>query len=159
MVSINKSVDIGAPVDRIWDIVSDVDKDPEYWTGMSLIKNTVRSGNFVERDAKVGFMGHEGHQVIKLIPKESVDLSMTSGPLKGSRTVKLNPLQYDRTRVEIAWDFEFSGVPVFARGFVKSQIERATSEALAKISQTAGNLRTSTKDAALVSTSDRRKKA
>lgn len=138
IVSINQSIEMDAPQSKVWEIVSDVDNDPKYWSGMSEVKNAERKGgNVIERVVKVGFMGHEGHQIIKLHPKESVELVMTKGPLKGSRNIKLIPIQDRKTMVEVAWDFEFSGVPSFARAFVKSQLERVTDEALSKIAREA----------------------
>jgi ribosome-associated toxin RatA of RatAB toxin-antitoxin module len=137
MVLIKQSVEVTGSVDRIWDLVSDVDNDAKYWSGMNSISNVRKNGNVIERDAKVGFMGHEGHQVIKLNPKQSVDLNMTKGPLKGSRTIKLVPLGNNKTRLEVMWDFQFSGVPIFARAFVKTQLEHITKEALGKLASVA----------------------
>jgi ribosome-associated toxin RatA of RatAB toxin-antitoxin module len=137
MVTINESIEANAPLDRLWEIVSDVDKDPEYWNGMSSIQSSKREGRVIERDVKVGFMGHDGHQTIKLNPKTTIELQMTKGPLKGSRIMKLTPLGESRTQIEVNWDFQFSGVPIFARGFVKSQLERVTKEALQNIKRSA----------------------
>jgi hypothetical protein len=124
------------PLDKIWDIISDVDNDPQYWKGLSLIRNIRKEKNLVERSVKVGFMENEGHQIIKLNPKESVDLMMTNGPLRGSRQMKLCPSEdQKKTILSVEWDFQFSGVPIFARGFVKSQIEGVTKEALEKIAR------------------------
>lgn len=137
MVSINASVEVNASVEKIWDIISNVDRDSEYWKGLNSVQNTRREENLVERDVKVGFMGSEGHQIIRLNPKKSVDLTMTKGPMKGSREIRLVPLDDAKTKLEVSWDFQFSKVPIFARGFVKSQIENVTKEALEKIAMVA----------------------
>ncbi len=141
MVSIKASCDVSAPVERVWGIVSDVDKDAEYWKGLGSIRNTRKEENLVERIVKVGFMGNEGNQIVKLSPKKSIELKMTKGPLKGYRQMELSALDNGKkTRVDIAWDFQFSGVPIFARAFVKSQIEQTTKEALEKIGRAAEGL-------------------
>ena len=138
MVSIKASREINASLERVWEIVSDVDKDAEYWKGISAIKNTRKEENLLERTVKVGFMGNKGYQIVKLSPNKSIELTMTSGPLKGSRLLNLCTLENgDKKRVDIVWDFQFSGVPNFARGFVKGQIEGATEEALDKIARAA----------------------
>src|SRR5687767_13175670 len=49
--SINASLVVPAPVDKVWGIVSDVDKDPEYWSVYKEIKNLNKTSNTVERDA------------------------------------------------------------------------------------------------------------
>ncbi len=39
MVSIAEVREVDASTDEVWDIVSDVDKDHEYWSGLSSIRN------------------------------------------------------------------------------------------------------------------------
>lgn len=133
MVAIKEARIVDAPADRIWEIVSDVDRDPEYWNGLNSVRNLRKEENLVERGVTVGFMGRKSRQKIELKPKESVELTMTQGPLKGSREIRLTPKGGNRTKVDVSWAFEFSGVPSFARPFVRSQIERGTRDALLAI--------------------------
>jgi ribosome-associated toxin RatA of RatAB toxin-antitoxin module len=138
MESINASREISASTDRVWEIVSDVDNDPVYWTGLTSLRNLRREGNVVERSVVVGIIGHAGLQRIELKPRESIELTMTKGPMKGSRKIMLVPLDGGKsTRIEISWNFQFSGVPIFARPFVKSQIAGTTKEALERIAEAA----------------------
>ncbi|HZW54904.1 MAG TPA: SRPBCC family protein [Nitrososphaerales archaeon] len=138
MVSIKATCEVNASAEKVWEIVSDVDNDPLYWSGLNAIRNVRKEENLVEREVKVGFMGNEGRQTIRLNPKESIDLTMTKGPLRGSRQMRLIPSKDGkRTKLDVEWDFQFSGVPVFARGFVKSQIEGGTKEALEKVASAA----------------------
>jgi ribosome-associated toxin RatA of RatAB toxin-antitoxin module len=138
MESINASYAVRASTDKVWDVISDVDRDPEYWNGMSSLHNLRKEGNVVERSVVVGFMGHTGLQRIELNPRESIALAMTKGPMTGSREIKLIPLDGGRkTRIDIAWNFQFSGVPIFAREFVKAQLEGTTKEALKRIANAA----------------------
>ncbi len=137
MTSINDSREVTASLDRVWDIVSDVDKDPEYWGGLTSIRNIRKEGNLTEREVVVGFMGRKGLQRVILNPKESIHLSLVSGPLRGSRVIRLTRLGASRTRIAVSWDIEFSEIPVFAQGFVRSRLEENTREALEKIAKTA----------------------
>lgn len=127
-------MEVNAPAQKVWSIVSNVDRDSEYWKGLSSSKTTKREGNIIEREVTVGFMGHKGHQIVKLNPEESVDIKMTDGPMVGVRRLRLVAKKGNsRTLLEAHWEFQFSKVPIFARGFVKSQIENVTKEALEKI--------------------------
>ena len=149
MVTINEGRVVDARVDRVWEVVSDVDRDVDYWNGLSSIRNLRREGNLIEREVTVGFIGQTSSQRIELKPKESVELKMTRGPLKGSREIRLTPLDgAKKTRVDASWNFEFSGVPGFARPYVRSQLERGTREALAKIAQVAEERETTRRPAA-----------
>jgi ribosome-associated toxin RatA of RatAB toxin-antitoxin module len=134
MVIISAARIVEARVDKVWEIVSDVDRDQEYWIGLGSIRNLRRGVNVVEREVTVGFIGRTSTQRIELKPKESVELKMTRGPLKGNREITLTPLGGgERTMVDVSWNFEFSGVPAFAHEFVRSQVERATKAALTMI--------------------------
>ncbi|MDG6994713.1 MAG: SRPBCC family protein [Nitrososphaerota archaeon] len=131
---------INAPVNRVWEIVSDTDNDQKYWSGLKSVSNVRKSDTVVERRVTVGFIGRDSLQIIKLNPKESIKLAMKSGPLMGSRDLELIPSRNKKsTKVLVFWNFKFSGVPSFARNFVRGQIESVTEEALRKIAMTAEN--------------------
>jgi ribosome-associated toxin RatA of RatAB toxin-antitoxin module len=137
LVSIAEVREVDASTDEVWDIVSDVDKDPEYWSGLSSIRNIRKEGNLIEREVVVGFMGRKGTQRIELVPKESIQLTLIDGPLRGSREIRLVPLGAKRTKIDVSWNIQFSAIPVFAQGFVRSRLEEGTREALDKIARTA----------------------
>ena len=137
MVTIAAVREVDASAEDVWDIVSDVDKDPEYWSGLASIHNLRKKRNVIEREAVIGFMGRKGKQRIELVPKESIQLTMIDGPLKGSREIKLTPLGARRTKVDVSWDVQFSEIPIFAQGFVRSRLEEGTREALDRIARAA----------------------
>ena len=37
MITINASREMSAPLDRIWNVVADVDNEPEYWRGTKTV--------------------------------------------------------------------------------------------------------------------------
>jgi len=137
MVTIAEVCEVDASAEDVWDIVSDVDKDPEYWSGLASIHNLRKKRNVIEREAVIGFMGRKGKQRIELVPKESIQLTMIDGPLKGSREIKLTPLGARRTKIDVSWDVQFSEIPIFAQGFVRSRLEEGTREALDRIARAA----------------------
>ena len=135
MVIIAAVREVDASAEDVWDIVSDVDKDPEYWSGLASIRNIRKERNLIEREVVVGFMGRSGTQRIELVPKDLIQLTMIDGPLRGSREIRLTPLEARRTRIDISWDIQFSEIPVFAQGFVRSRLEEGTREALDRIAR------------------------
>ena len=135
MVTITEVLEVDDSADKVWDIVSDVDRDPEYWSGLTSIRNIRKEGNLIEREVVVGFMGRKGIQRIELVPKESIRLTMIDGPLIGSREIKLVPLGARRTKIDVSWDIQFSAIPDFAQGFVRSRLEETTREALDRIAK------------------------
>ena len=137
MATIAEVREVKASADEVWDIISDVDRDPEYWSGLTSIRNIRKEGNLIEREVVVGFMGRKGTQRIELFPKESIQLTMIDGPLRGSREIKLVSLGAKRTKIDVSWDIQFSVIPDFAQGFVRSRLEEGTREALDKIAKAA----------------------
>ncbi len=135
MATIAEVREVDASADEIWDIISNVDRDSEYWSGLTSIHNTRKEGNLIEREVVVGFMGRKGTQRIELFPKESIQLTMIDGPLRGSRVIKLVPLGAKTTRIVVSWDVQYSAIPDFAQGFVRSRLEEGTREALDKIAK------------------------
>src|SRR6266849_976675 len=124
MATIAEVREVDASADEVWGIISDVDRDTEYWSGLTSIHNTRKEGNLIEREVVVGFMGRKGTQRIELFPKESIQLTMIDGPL-GAKT----------TRIVVSWDVQYSAIPDFAQGFVRSRLEEGTREALDKIAK------------------------
>jgi len=137
MVTIAEAREVDASVDDVWDIICDVDKDPEYWNGLTSIRNIRREGNLIEREVVVGFMGRKGTQRIELRPKKSIHLTMIDGPLRGSREITIVPLGERRTKIDVSWNIQFSATPDFAQGFVRSRLEEGTREALDRIAKAA----------------------
>ena len=47
---IKVSREISAPIDQVWNIVSDIDNDTKYWSTFKAIKNINETGNVIERE-------------------------------------------------------------------------------------------------------------
>lgn len=135
MVTINKSCEILASVDRVWELIADTDKDEEHWGAIRDIKVTKRDGNMIEREAMVGprAFAHKSRQTILLDPKKSIGLTMVGEAMSGERKIVLVPLAKNSTRVDVSWKLEVKDVPGFVQNIVKGQISKATEGALKKI--------------------------
>ena len=120
-ININVSQVVAAPLDKVWDVVSDVDNDPKYWVQYSDIRNISKDGNKIEREVTVGGE-HKARQTIVLNPKKSVELTITQGQI-----------DVRKTRIDVSWNFTPSGVAASAYGMVKSEMSDITKKALQKI--------------------------
>jgi len=139
MITIGKSVEILSNVDRVWELLSDTDKDEEHWGAIRDIKVLKRDGNTIEREAMVGprAFARKSRQTLALDPKKSIHLTMTGEGMMGERKVTLVPLGKNSTRVDVWWKLEVKDVPGFVQNIVKGQISKATEEALKKIKKDA----------------------
>ena len=134
MATINASREVSAPLDRVWDVVADVDNEPKYWHGTKTVKNISKSGNTIEREVTIAFKDSKCRQTVVLRPKESVEITITEGPLKGTKVVALSP-SGDRTRIDVVWDIRLTGFLGMFTGMVKKHIAEGTEEALERIAK------------------------
>jgi ribosome-associated toxin RatA of RatAB toxin-antitoxin module len=139
VVTIRDSLEVSAPLDRVWDIVADVDNDPKYWPNIHTVNNISKDGNVMVREVTVGFRKSKSRQTILLNPKKSVEITMTDGPVRGTRVVTVSPMDGDnnktKTKIEISWNIELSGIPILGRGTVKNNLANDTKEALSRIAK------------------------
>jgi hypothetical protein len=136
VTTISRSREMRASLDRLWEIVSYVDNEPEYYDGLKSVKNVSKVGNVIEREVVVGNLEHEGRQTVTLNPKKFVEVKMTEGPMIGTRVTTLTPMTDSRTRVDVSWRIQFR-VPIFVRGMVKREVEKGTENALERIAEEA----------------------
>ena len=132
-ISINASQVVAAPLDKVWDIISDVDNDSKYYKGLNDVKNISKDSNKIEREVTVGFLKHKARQTIILNPKKSVEIRMTKGPILGMKVTTLSQIDEGKARIDVSWNFTPSGVPAFVHEMIKIEITNGTKEALKKI--------------------------
>lgn len=133
MVTINASRAIEAPLDQIWEIVSNIDNDPKYWQGLNSIKNISKKDNVTEREVIVGFRNSKARQTVILNPKKSIEITMTEGPIIGTRVITLNPMGDNKTKIDVSWDVKKWNVPFIAKNKIQNHVTESTTEALNKI--------------------------
>ena len=135
MITINTSREISASFDRIWNIIADVDNEPKYWHGTKTVKNISRDNNRIEREVTVAFKDSKCRQTVLLNPNKSVEIIITEGPIKGTKTVMLHPLDNRKTRIDVVWKIKLTGFLSVFSGMVKGHISKGTDEALVRIAE------------------------
>jgi carbon monoxide dehydrogenase subunit G len=140
--TINATKVVNASKDKVWNIISNVDKNPDYWP-ISIVKNIGKSGNTVEREVTVPappFMDNKAHQIIAIIPEQfTIVENQTQGAVTGVKTISLQQAGSDsnKTEVSIIWNLNMSKIPDIGKGFAKDGISNSVDEALNKISNAA----------------------
>jgi hypothetical protein len=135
MIIINASREISAPIDRIWSVVADVDNEPTYWRGTKTVKNIYKAANKIEREVTIAFKDSKCRQTVLLHPKKSVEIIITQGPIRGTKTVLLDPLDNHNTRIDIVWNLKLTGFLGLFASIVKRHIVEGTDEALLRIAK------------------------
>jgi uncharacterized protein YndB with AHSA1/START domain len=149
---IRASREISAPIGQVWSIVSNIDNETKYWSTFKAIKNINTAAinmtaNTTEREVTL-VVGPQGetitHQFVTVNPEQFVvQTNITEGPVTGIRTLTLIPsssssssnnnINANATKIDVFWNVDMSGIPIFGRGFAKDGIMRTTEEALSRI--------------------------
>jgi len=135
MVSFHTSRKINAPVSEVWGILSDTDREPEFWHGTKSIKNISKSGNTVEREVVIAFKDSVCKETVTIEPMKSVTTNITEGPLKGRKIVVINADGEKASIVDVEWDIRLSGFMGMFSRMAKKHILQGTNDALDRISQ------------------------
>ena len=133
---IHSSREVSASVDRLWNAIANLGNDTA-WNQVDTMKITKKTGNMIEADTTVGPQNAKSHEIITFHPKQSVVTNVTQGPITGSRVVTLSPLSENKTKIDVSWSIDMSGVPIFAKGFAKDGFTKATEGALNRLTQAA----------------------
>jgi ribosome-associated toxin RatA of RatAB toxin-antitoxin module len=135
MATLTLNKELTVPLDKVWDIVGDIDREPEFWHGTKSIKNLSKKGNTVERDVVIAFRNSVCKEIVRLDPKERINTEILNGPIKGTKTLTLSPIDSNTTSITVNWDIELSGIYKLFSGMVRKHIHKGTEEALERISQ------------------------
>jgi uncharacterized protein YndB with AHSA1/START domain len=140
---IKASREISAPIDQVWNVVSDVDNETKYWPTFKTIKNINMTSinmtaNTTEREVTL-VAGPSGetttHQFVTVNSEQFVvETNITEGPVTGTRVLTLRPSSnINATNIDVFWNVDMSSIPIFGWGFAKDGIMRTTEEALSNI--------------------------
>ncbi|HEY7570386.1 MAG TPA: SRPBCC family protein [Nitrososphaeraceae archaeon] len=135
MVLIHASKKMAASIDRVWDVVSDIDRDPNFWRGTRQIKNISKAENRVKRDVVIAFRNSVCKEIVVFDPKKSINIEITEGPIKGKKTIALSNIENNFTRIDVEWNIKINGLFVIFTQIVKKHILSGTQEALERISK------------------------
>lgn len=88
MVEVDIMLQVNASFEKIWNIISKVDNDPNYWKSISCIRNTSRDGNTIIRKVQLS-NGSKCQQKITLFPKEGIHVQWMKVPIIGTKDIML----------------------------------------------------------------------
>jgi ribosome-associated toxin RatA of RatAB toxin-antitoxin module len=135
LVLIHTSRDVRATLDSVWNVISDIDREPEFWHGTKSIKNISKTGNTVEREVVIAFRNSKCREIVKLDNKKSINIEIIEGPIRGSKNITLRTIKNHITRIDAEWDIKLSGFYGIFTAMIKKHILKGTEEALERISE------------------------
>jgi len=135
MSIIKASVQINAPADRVWEIISDIDNEPTFWKGTKSVRNISREHDRVVREITIAFKDKKCMQEVVLKPKQSIKATFTKGIIKGTKTIEIS--SNGSVMLTAIWDIALSGMMVLFSGMISKHIRNGTEQALDLIKKAA----------------------
>ena len=132
VTKIEVSTKIKSSVDKVWDIISDLDNETKYWKGTKEIHNISKEGNKIKREVIIAFRDSKCLQEVTLSPKEKIEALFTEGIIQGTKTINLTPIE-DEVLLEAIWDMKLSGMMGMFTGIIKKHVKSGTEQALQAI--------------------------
>tara|TARA_B100000378_G_scaffold5038_1_gene4675 strand:+ start:1721 stop:2137 length:417 start_codon:yes stop_codon:yes gene_type:complete len=129
MTIINSSIDINASIEKVWNIISDLDNEPKFWKGTKESRTISKDGNVVIREIIIAFRDSKCMQKITLYPKKKIYAEFTDGILKGSKTLNLKSKE-NSLWLEVEWDIKMTGLAGMFTGMIKRHVKGGTEQAL-----------------------------
>ncbi len=134
MTTIDVEVEINATVDKVWDVVSDIDNEPKFWKGTKKVKNISKEGNTVNREVIIAFRDQKCLQEVKIYPKDKIEAKFTKGIIAGEKIVSLIPKD-EKTILCTHWDIKLTGMMGMFTGMIKKHIKSGTEQAMQSIKE------------------------
>jgi ribosome-associated toxin RatA of RatAB toxin-antitoxin module len=138
MVSIWVTREIPATLDKVWEIVSDIDNEPHYWHGTKSVKNITKKGDITEREVVIAFKESKCRELVVLDPKKSVKVDIIDGIMKGTeKNITINSNGTNKTKLDVVWNVRLSGFKRVFAIMIKKHIKEGTEDAITRIAKAA----------------------
>ena len=134
MAEIHASVDVNVTIDKVWDVISDLDNEPKFWKGTKEIRNISSSENKINREITIAFRDQKCMQEVTIFPKQKIEAKFTKGIIKGEKILNQKETE-DGCSLEAVWKIKLSGMMGMFTGMITKHIQSGTEQALQAIKQ------------------------
>ncbi len=134
MAIIEVEIEIDSTVDKVWDVISDIDNEPKFWKGTKQVKNLSKEGNIINREITIAFRDQKCLQEVRLQPKDKIEAKFTKGIISGEKIISLIPKD-EKTILRTIWDIKLTGMMGMFTGMIKKHIKSGTEQAMKSIKE------------------------
>ncbi len=133
MPKIVETIEINSSLDRLWEVISDVDDEAEYWWGTRKVRNISKDGNVINREIYQNFGNHPILQKVILKPQSEIETQYIKGITEGIKYLKVDPLNGNQQKLTVDWNIRFTGIYWLLTPFIIGHVRKGTREALSRI--------------------------
>ena len=140
-ISFSVSRAISAPVDKVWEVISNVENETQYLPVVEPMKNIDKIT--IERVVTIslGPQNNTSHQLVSIYPEEKkIETNFTEGLITGTKMLKLEPIYENKSEVSVIWNFDISSGLNVSRGIAEADLKQATIDAVRSITKAAESL-------------------
>lgn len=134
MATIEVEIEINSTIDKVWEIVSDIDNEPKFWKGTKEVKNIFKEGNTVNREITIAFRDQKCLQQVKIYPKEKIESKFTKGIIEGEKIISITS-KGGKTILSTYWDIKLTGMMGMFTNMIKKHIKSGTKQAMQSIKE------------------------
>ena len=139
---IQESTTVNAPLERVWPLLSDLDKEPEFWKGTVAVRTLGRDGDVVDREVTIRFRNARQRERVYLHPPERLVHEILEGPMRGTKVVALRVHDDEPgVKIDVTWDVTLRGMLKLGSRMVSKHIAEGTRSALERIKAAAESAR------------------
>ncbi|MGC2572949.1 MAG: SRPBCC family protein [Candidatus Nitrosopolaris sp.] len=88
-------------LESVWNVMSDIDREPEFWHGTKSIKNISKTENTIEREVVIAFRNSKCREIVRLHNKKSINIEIIEGPIRGRKIITLKTIKNHTTRIDV----------------------------------------------------------
>ena len=134
MAIIVVQVEVNSTIEKVWEVISDIDNEPRFWKGTKEVKTLSKEGNIINREITIAFRDQKCLQEIQLKPKEEFKAKFTKGILDGTKIITLIP-KNNTVILETTWNIKLSGKMNMFTAIIKNHIKSGTEQAMKSIKE------------------------
>ena len=134
MATIEVEIEINSTIDKVWDVVSDIDNEPKFWKGTKEVKNISKEGNTINREITIAFRDQKCLQQVKIYPKEKIEARFTKGIIAGEKIISITA-KGEKIILSTYWDIKLTGMMGMFTNIIKKHIKSGTEQAMQSIKE------------------------
>ena len=134
MAIIVVKAEVNSTLEKVWEVISDIDNEPRFWKGTKEVKTLSKEGDIIKREITIAFRDQKCLQEIQLKPKEEIKAKFTKGILDGTKIITLIP-KNNTVILETTWAIKLSGKMNMFTAIIKNHIKSGTEQAMKSIKE------------------------
>jgi carbon monoxide dehydrogenase subunit G len=134
MATIEVEIEINSTIDKVWEVVSDIDNEPKFWKGTKEVKNISKEGNTINREITIAFRDQKCLQQVEIHPKEKIVARFTKGIIEGVKIISITS-KGEKTILSTYWDIKLTGMMGMFTNMIKKHIKSGTEQAMQSIKE------------------------